>query len=376
VRHLRFSPRLSRRIGIVLALQALALGLLATGALGTSNEGPQVASAPQLSAATSVDNGVSAPLDALPAPATDAPPSPPELERQTHATVSSEVRDPAVQSAIGAQNVAAPAGSFDGLQMAALATQYVPPDPVGDVGLTQYVQAVNGGLDVFGKNGDDLTGAIDDSSFWNGIAGCEVGPTQGLTDPTVNYDQFADRWVYAELSYPAPPGAQDTWGPSYMCVAVSTTGDATGTWNRYSFRAGDSARGGVLPDYPKLGVWPDGYYLSFNDFDNVYPHPFVGAGAMVLDRASMLAGNHAQSVYFDLRGTAGLTGGMLPADADGVNAPAAGEPNHFLAPVDDPTDVNDQLGVWDFHVDWAVPGNSYFHPAQALRVSAFNGNGV
>src|SRR3954451_10823075 len=375
VRHLRLSSTVSRRIAVALALQTVAVGLLATGALGTSKEAPQVA-APQPSAAVSVDNDVSAPLADVPAPATDAPPALPELERQTQATVSSEVRDQAVQSAIGGANVAAPVDSFDGLRMTALTTHYVPPDPVGDVGPTQYVQAVNGGLDVFAKNGQDLSGAIDDSSFWSGITGCEVDATRGLTDPTLNYDQFADRWVYAELSYPVPPHPTDDWGASYMCVAVSTSGDATGSWNRYSFRAGNTPRGGVLPDYPKLGVWPDGYYLSFNDFDNVSPHNFVGAGAMVLDRASMLLGNPAQSIFFDLRGTSGLTGGMLPADADGTNAPAAGEPNHFLAPVDDPTDVNDQLGIWDFHVDWAIPGNSYFHPAQALRVSAFNGNGV
>ena len=41
------------------------------------------------------------------------------------------------------------------------------------------------------------------------------------------------------------------------CVAISTTSDATGTYNRYAFHLGTD-----YFDYPKLGVWPDGYYMA------------------------------------------------------------------------------------------------------------------
>ena len=52
-------------------------------------------------------------------------------------------------------------------------------------------------------------------------------------------------------------------GPPYhQCVAVSQTGDPTGTYFVYDF---------VMPntkfnDYPKFGVWTDGYYMSYNQF--------------------------------------------------------------------------------------------------------------
>ncbi|NUR77899.1 MAG: hypothetical protein HOQ28_16635, partial [Thermoleophilia bacterium] len=374
MRPLRFPLTLSRRLAVVLALQATAVGLLATGALGTSQQSPQSAT-PQISAAVSVDNDVSAPLADLPAPAAVTPPAPPELERRTPALASPQVRDRAVQLAVPSSNVPATSASFDGLSLASLTSRSLPPDTVGDVGPTQYVQAVNGGFAVFSKTGDNLTGPIDDSSFWSGLTGCQVSVTRGLVDPMLNYDQFADRWVYAVLSYDRP-NQPAPFGPSYICIAVSTTGDATGTWNRYSFLSGDSPLGDVMTDYPKLGVWPDGYYLSFNDFDNQWPHDFVGTGAMVLDRAAMLNGTSAQSQFLDLRGVSGLSGGsMLPADADGAAAPPAGSPNYYVEAVDDPTDVNDQLGVWTFHVDWAYPGNSKFENPQALHVSGFNGLG-
>ena len=54
-----------------------------------------------------------------------------------------------------------------------------------------------GGIDVFSKTGDNLTGAITDDSFWSGFAHCGGAPR---SDPTVNYDEYANRWVYTEIT--------------------------------------------------------------------------------------------------------------------------------------------------------------------------------
>jgi hypothetical protein len=352
---------------VVLALQAVALGVLATSALGTSKDGPQIAATPQISIASSVAHDASGALADLTPVANDPNRVIPEFERQTQPSVSATPSDTVGQTAVAGPAVPATTAAFAGLERLDLSAGYVPPDTVGDVGLTQYVQAVNGGLDVFSKTGDNLTGAIDDSTFWSGLTGCAPTSTRGLTDPTVNYDQFADRWVYSVLSIDV---SASTYGQSYMCIAVSATNDATDSWNRYVFAAGN----GVLPDYPKLGVWPDGYYISFNNFNNAAPHSFTGAGAMVVERTAMLTGATAQSVFMDLRGTSGLLGGMLPSDADGATPPPATTPNYFVSPVDDPANVNDQLGIWAFHVDWVTPSNSSFTSPQALNVAAFNGN--
>lgn len=352
---------------VVLALQVTGLGVLATGALGTSKDGPQIAVAPQVSVSASVAHDTTGALASLAPVANDPNRVIPELERGTQPSVAAQPHDAVAQTAVAGPAVPATTAAFTGLRRADFSTGYVPPDTVGDVGPTQYVQAANGGLAVFSKTGDNLTGAINDSAFWNGLSGCAPTSTRGLTDPTVNYDQFADRWVYSELSIDV---SASTWGQSYMCIAVSTTGDATDSWNRYVFAAGN----GVLPDYPKLGVWPDGYYLSFNNFQNASPHSFTGAGAMVVERSAMLTGSTAQSVFMDLRGVSGLLGGMLPSDADGSTAPAGGTPNYFVSPVDDSTNANDQLGVWAFRVDWTTPANSTFTNPQAVSVAAFDGN--
>jgi hypothetical protein len=65
-----------------------------------------------------------------------------------------------------------------------------------------------------------------------------------------------------------------------MCIAISQTVDPTaGTWFLYTFDTG------VFPDYPKFGVWPDGYYMSSYESPNL--------GVYVFDRANMLLGNPA-----------------------------------------------------------------------------------
>src|SRR5205823_860130 len=137
-------------------------------------------------------------------------------------------------------------------------------------------------------------------------------------DPVVRYDRQADRWVVLQL---AVTNANGTSTPFLICVAVSTSGDPTGRYNRYSFAFAN------FPDYPKLSIWPDAYYLTVNQF-NAAGTTFLGGEVSALDRASMLAGSPARSVSFT---TANTIGGLLGSDLDGATAPPAGAPNHVLA---------------------------------------------
>src|SRR4029077_16242069 len=127
----------------------------------------------------------------------------------------------------------------------------VPPDTNGAVGATQFVQWVNTSFAVFNKNtGALLYGPAAGNTLWSGFGGgCE---TNNDGDPIVQYDKAADRWVFIQFSVGTLPYLE--------CVAVSKTSDATGAYNRYSFSYGNTQ----FPDYMKLAVWPDAYYISFN----------------------------------------------------------------------------------------------------------------
>lgn len=138
---------------------------------------------------------------------------------------------------------------------------FVPPDTNGAVGATQFVQMVNVTIAVYDKSTGALQlGPAAIHTLWAGFGGlCEFGggtPTfADGGDPVVLYDHLAGRWLVTQLQY------NTTFTQSAQCVAVSTSSDATGSYNRYEFDFGSN-----FPDYPKFGVWPDGYYNSINVF--------------------------------------------------------------------------------------------------------------
>nr|MBA3607338.1 hypothetical protein [Chthoniobacterales bacterium] len=93
-----------------------------------------------------------------------------------------------------APSIPAPILNFDGILFPGVGCSCAPPDTNGEVGLTQYVQMVNEGYQVFDKaNGNSVLGPSSISSLWSGFGGvCQTG---GAGDPVVLYDQIANRWV-------------------------------------------------------------------------------------------------------------------------------------------------------------------------------------
>src|SRR6476659_7949227 len=213
-----------------------------------------------------------------------------------------------------------------------------PPDTNGDIGTTQYVQTVNLTFAVYSKTGTLLYGPAGMNTIWSGMGGACQNTNNG--DPIAQWDPLANRWILTQFAF--PNGTSN--GPYEQCVAVSQTADATGAWNRYEFVISQTR----FNDYPKLGVWPDGYYITFNDFD--HGGPFVGATVVALDRAAMIAGTAATTVQFVL-GSA--FGGLLPSDLDGSAVPPAGSPNYVVQFDDDGAGyAQDQLEINKFHVDF------------------------
>jgi hypothetical protein len=224
---------------------------------------------------------------------------------------------------------------------------YTPPDTNGAVGATQYVQWVNAEFAVFDKaTGALVAGPTEGNALWAGFGGgCEAN-NDG--DPIVQYDKAAQRWILTQFSISTLPYTQ--------CVAVSTSSDATGTYNRYAFSFGNAH----YSDYPKLGVWPDAYYMSFNTF--LDGTEFIGADACALNRSAMLAGESATIICFQQPST---VASLLPSDMDGTIEPAAGEPAFYM---NFGTNV---IQLWRFHVDFTTPANSTFTGPTILPVADF-----
>ncbi len=219
---------------------------------------------------------------------------------------------------------------------------FVPPDTNGAVGANQFVQMVNVTIAVYDKSsGALLLGPAAIHTLWSGFGGlCEFGggtPTfADGGDPVVLYDHLAGRWLVTQLQY------NTTFTQTAQCVAVSTSSDATGSYNRYEYDFGAN-----FPDYPKFSVWPDAYYNTINVFPG---NKFAGAQACAFDRSAMLAGAPASAVCFQQPPT---VSSLLPADLDGRILPPAGSPNYLVGLAD-----STHLNFFRFHVDFSNPGNS------------------
>lgn len=288
------------------------------------------------------------------------------LPRTLRASTAAE--DTALQAAAPQRSMPAPLLTFAGINNIDGA---LPPDPNGDVGPSHYVQWVNTSFAIYNKSGVLLYGPAAGNTLWSGFGGPCESTNDG--DPIVLYDSLADRWLFSQFAFPNFPS-----GPYSQCVAVSQTGDPTGAYYRYAFQISATK----LNDYPKFGVWPDGYYMSVNQFTNVGTpaETYAGAGAAVFERAKMLNGQAAQKVFFDLASVDPNFGGMLPADLDGATPPPAGTPNYFVE-VDDADFLifpTDSLRIWEFHVDWHTLANSTFgkngNPNLVLDTAPFTSN--
>jgi hypothetical protein len=343
---------LSRRGRLLVSLSAVGLSFGAAELVS----GPSGRVEAQTSPAPEVDYypfhmDVSPPLRDMVAPARE----PGQRVRPLHLLPSgpagsSFAPDPALQTIRGPRVAAAAGLNFAGVGNGdyGFTPNAAPPDTNGAVGATQYVQWVNESFAVFNKStGALLFGPTAGNTLWAGFGGgCQ---TNNDGDPIVQYDKAANRWIMTQFSVSTTPYLQ--------CVAVSTTSDATGSYYRYAFSYGNTQ----FPDYPKLGVWPDAYYISFNIFDNGVT--FAGSKVCAYDRNAMLTGAPATQVCFQLSTS---YGGLLPSDLDGSTAPPGGSPNYFL------NFGTNLLNLWKFHVDFTTPANSTLTGPTSIPVAAFS----
>lgn len=235
---------------------------------------------------------------------------------------------------------------------------FFPPDPTGAVGPDHYVHSVNSIVKIFDKAGNLEVGPVSLSAF--------LGINSNAGDPIVLYDQLADRWVVSEF------GSLN----NSLAIGVSETNDPAGAYNVYQYVFSG------FPDYPKYGVWHDGYYGTVNLNGQT-------TQAFVMDRAEMLAGAaDPQIQIFNLP--------QIVVNPNQVKSPGAvsllgtsvdtSAPGYITYLQDDGWTSQitfDHLKIWEIDVDWDNPNNSTVSQPLELPTDPFdagelfgNGNGA
>jgi hypothetical protein len=216
-----------------------------------------------------------------------------------------------------------------------------PPDQGLCAGNGFVLETVNDVLRVYHTDGTPATGVIDLNTFYGyPPAIVRTGPNAGqrgpsITDPSCIYDQVIGRFVHVVLTLDHVGLTASENGKNHLDIAVSDTGDPTGTWTIYKLPVQNDGTDGTpdhgcirrlgpplvfgpcLGDYPHIGADANGIYLTTNEFDFFGPF-FEGAQVYGIGH-NLLTGGVGSVVLFNTLG-AGPDGGgftVWPAQSAG-----------------------------------------------------------
>lgn len=143
---------------------------------------------------------------------------------------------------------------FEGISQydgASFGRNFIPPDTIGAVGATQYMETTNGSYAVFDKATGTRTSLVSDVAFW-----ATAGQTGTNGDTRVMYNAAASRWVVVAFG----ANAKD------LQIAVSDTSDALGSWKSTKFEGYAGFGFGATADYPTLAMDTNAVYIGTNNF--------------------------------------------------------------------------------------------------------------
>ena len=234
------------------------------------------------------------------------------------------------------------------------ASAATPSDPTGAVGKDFYIASWNTAFRIFNKDGSPATPAASLGTLFGGRA---------PGDPIVLYDAEADRYLIIQFDGPAVGGTTNGYH-----FAVSETNDpVNGGWHVYA--PTDFNVGSAFPDYEKVSIWSDGYYITAN----------IGGGGngqvWALEREKMLVGDPSGFQAFDLPGiqTNGFYSPQIFNVSDG-NLPSNGNATVVYMQDDQWAGVDtDHLKLWSLNIDWDVAINSSISAATEIPVTPFKG---
>jgi len=235
-----------------------------------------------------------------------------------------------------------------------------PPDQALCVGNGFVLESVNTVIRVKSPAGANLTAAMPINDFFN--LAPEVIRADPLvfgeftSDPKCYFDSDTNRWFLTilELDVDADTGAFT--GPSSTLIAVSTTGDPTGTWNLFSIDTTNDGTNGTpthdecpcYGDQPLIGADANGFYVSTNEFRTLGPG-FNGANVYAMSKTALAAGSLGTVVMFYQPTLAeGQAYSLQPATTPPGAAYASGHggTEYFLSALEFTGGLDNRIALW------------------------------
>ncbi|HEY3143392.1 MAG TPA: hypothetical protein VGJ86_19800 [Acidimicrobiales bacterium] len=249
-----------------------------------------------------------------------------------------------------------------------------PPDQALCAGNGFVVEATNSVLRVFDRNGTALTGVQDLNTFLGyppaiirTVSPPVIGPQ--VIDPICLYDPDIQRFVVADTTLGSNPDGSFT-GKNTIDLAVSNTGDPTGSWTIYRVPAQNDGTDGTpdhdcrlddgvthgpcFQDYPHIGSDRFGVYITTNEYD-LFGSGFTAAQIFAFSKNELAAGGTVRMTLVEnlmVEGIPGFT--VWPAQSP--MGQASGERHgteYFLSTIagdgsetGNPTGTARKVGAW------------------------------
>lgn len=196
---------------------------------------------------------------------------------------------------------------FEGISQydgASFGRNFIPPDTIGAVGKTQYMETTNGAYAIFDKATGSRLSVLSDVAFW-----AAAGQTGTNGDSRVMYNAAQQRWVVVAFG----ANAKD------LQIAVSDTSNALGPWKSTKFEGFGGFGFGATADYPTLAMDKNAVYIGTNNFA-----PLTSGGSN------------------SFRGT---TLNVIPLDSVfGAGAPSTANMKQFVTPFSSSSSSNEDRG--------------------------------
>jgi hypothetical protein len=240
------------------------------------------------------------------------------------------------------------------------------------VGNGYLMETVNSALRVYNpSNGAPVTPVLSLNEFYGFPPAIDrSGPSLVFGpftfDIYCHYDPDTNRWFHLAVDLAQDPVTGAFTGPNYLDLAVSHSGDPTGSWDVYRIPGMNDgtegtpdhncAGGPCFADFPHLGVDKNGVYITTNEFP-LFEAGFTGAQVYAISKQALVSGADSIDVYlFDTSQPAwrvrenepGFT--IWPALSAGRQfAGAQGGTNFFVssnAVFDDTNGDSEEIIVW------------------------------
>ena len=159
---------------------------------------------------------------------------------------------------------------------AALGGSFIPPDTMGAIGATQFMETTNGVYAIYNKTTGAVQSMVDARVFWAAAGMTDGSGLHG--DARILFDKPSQKWIAVQFGGTSPTDFQS------LQIAVSTTSNALGPWQSTKF----TGFAGGTADYPTLAIDKDAVYIGTNNFNAA--GSFRGTTLNVIARSDLLGG--------------------------------------------------------------------------------------